>query len=326
VYSRENHSDVSLLSIFATAILPIVAIAAAGFLLGKTRDVDAGSLNTVTVYVLVPALVFHTLTTTELGGGTLASIALGVFLFTGVMAVLAQGTGAVLGNAEPILGTFVLVSVFSNAGNLGIPVSEFAFGPLGRSTAVVFIAAQSIAMYTLGVYLAARGDDSHWREGMRAVFAIPLVYTVVAALLARSTGVVPPADTAVMETLKLVGDSAIPVMLLILGIELAETDYGAAALQVTPAVGLKLLVAPLVAVGIVTVVGFQNQTVARVFVLECAMPAAVTTLILTGEFAGDATGDLAATEYASTAIFVSTVISVPLLTGLIALLQSGAIL
>lgn len=315
----------SLLSIFATAILPIVAIAAVGFLLGTTRDVDVDSLNTVTVYVLVPALVFHTLTTTALDGETLLSIAVGVFLFVGVMAVLAQGTGAVLGNAEPILGTFVLVSVFSNAGNLGIPVSEFAFGSLGRSTAVVYIVAQSVAMYTLGVYLAARGDGSDWRAGMRAVFAIPLVYTVVAALLTRYVGVVPPADAAVMETLKLVGDSAIPVMLLILGIELADTDYSTAALQVTPAVGLKLLVAPVIAVGIAAVVGFQNPTVARVFVLECAMPAAVTTLILTGEFAGDTAGDLAATEYASTAILVSTVISVPLLTGLIALLQSGAI-
>jgi hypothetical protein len=323
---HDDRCIVSLLSIFATAILPIVAIATAGFLLGSTRDVEAGSLNTVTVYVLVPALVFHTLTTTELGGETLVSIAVGVFLFTGVMATLAQGTGTALGNAEPLLGTFVLVSVFSNAGNYGIPVSEFAFGSLGRSTAVVYIVAQSVAMYTLGVYLAARGDGSDWREGMRAIFAIPLIYTVVAALAARWLGVVPPADTAVMETLKLVGDSAIPVMLLILGIELAETDYSAAALQVTPAVGLKMLVAPVVAVGIATVVGFENQTVARVFVLECAMPAAVTTLILTGEFAGETAGDLAATEYASTAIFVSTLVSVPLLTGLIAVLQSGMIL
>ena len=315
----------SLLSIFGTAILPIVAIAAAGFVLGTTRDVDVGSLNTITVYVLVPALVFHTLTTTDLESGTLLSIAAGVFIFTGVMALLAQGAGVALGNTEPILGSFILVSIFSNAGNYGIPVSEFAFGALGRSTAVVFIAAQSIAMYTLGVYIAARGDDSDWRQGMRAIFAIPLVYTVVIALAARSLGVVPPADTAVMETLKLVGDSAIPVMLLILGIELADTDYGAAALSVTPAVGLKMLVAPLVAAALATLIGFQNQTVARVFVLECAMPAAVTTLILTGEFAGESDDDLAPMAYASTAILVSTLVSVPLLTGLIALLQSGLI-
>jgi predicted permease len=317
---------VSLLGIFATAILPIVAIAAAGFALGRLRDVDADPLNTVTVYVLVPALVFHSLATTSLGGGTLASIAVGVFLFTGVMAVLAEGTGRALGETEPILGTFVLVSIFSNAGNYGIPVSEFAFGAVGRSTAVVYIAAQSVAMYTLGVYLAARGDGEDWRSGMRAIFAIPLIYTVVAALAARYLGVVPAADTATMETLKLVGDSAIPVMLLILGIELADTDYSAAAIRVTPAAALKMLVAPVVAVGIAFLIGFQNTTVARVFVLECSMPAAVTTLILTGEFASSVPDGMDATEFAGTAIFLSTVVSVPLLTGLIALLQSGVVL
>jgi predicted permease len=316
---------VSLLGIFGTAILPIVAIAAVGFLLGRTRDVDAGPLNTVTVYVLVPALVFHSLATTELGGGTLASVALGVLLFTGVMALLAEGTGRAVGETEPILGTFVLVSVFANAGNYGIPVSEFAFGETGRATAVVYIVAQSVTMYTLGVYLAARGDGDDWTSGMRAIFTIPLVYTVVAALGARYLGVVPPADSGVMETLKLVGDSAIPLMLLILGIELADTDYSAAAVRVTPAATLKMLIAPVIAVGIAVVIGFQNTTVARVFVLESSMPAAVTTLILTGEFAG-ADEDLAATEFAGTAIFVTTVASVPLLTVLIAVLQSGLLI
>ncbi|MEF8786714.1 MAG: AEC family transporter [Haloarculaceae archaeon] len=316
----------SLLSIFATAILPIVAIAAAGFVLGRRRDVAAGPLNTVTIYVLVPALVFHSLATTALSGETLASVAVGVFLFTGVMALLSEGSGRMLGETEPILGSFVLVSIFSNAGNYGIPVSEFAFGAVGRSTAVVFIVAQSVAMYTLGVYLAARGEGDDWYSGMRAIFEIPLIYVVIAALAARWLGAVPAADTATMETLKLVGDSSIPVMLLILGIELAETDYSAAALRVTPAVTLKMLVAPLIAVGIAALVGFQNTTVARVFVLECSMPAAVTTLILTGEFAGSTPEGIEATEYAGTAIFVSTVLSVPLLTGLIALLQSGVVL
>lgn len=315
----------SLLDVFGTAILPIVAIAAAGFLLGSVRAVDADPLNTVTIYVLVPALVFHSLATTELAGSTLLAIAAGVFIFTGVMTVLAGGVGRALGEREPVLGAFVLVSVFSNAGNYGIPVSEFAFGPVGRATAVVYIVAQSVAMYTLGVYVAARGEDADPTEGVRAVFRIPLVYTVLAALAARGLGVVPPADSAAMQQLKLVGDAAIPVMLLILGLELAGADYGTALRRVSPAAVLKLLVAPVVALGIALGLDFGDPTVARVFVLECAMPAAVTTLILSGEFAGPGE-ELSATEYTSTAIFLTTVLSVPLLTGLIALLQSGLVL
>ncbi|MEF8812482.1 MAG: AEC family transporter [Halovenus sp.] len=315
----------SLLGIFATAILPIITIAGLGFLLGRWKDVEADALHTVTVYVLAPALAFHSLGTTDLGSGAVAGIAVGVFVFTGVMTLLSEGVGRGLAHREPLLGSFVLVSVFANAGNLGIPVSEFAFGEVGRSTAVVYLVSQSVMMYTLGVYLAARGDGSDWRSGLKTVVTIPLVYAVIAALLFRGAGLLPPANSATMETIGLVGDSAIPVMLLILGIELAHTDYGSAAFRVSPAVALKLLVAPLVAVPIAVVIGFENRTVARVFVLECAMPAAVTTLILTGEFSAPG-ADLEAAEFAGTAILASTLLSIPLLTLFIALLQTGLVL
>jgi predicted permease len=255
----------------------------------------------------------------------LIGVAVGVLLFTAVMAVLTEGVGRGLGETEPILGTLVLVAVFSNAANYGIPVSEFAFGAVGRATAVVYIVAQSVAMYTLGVYLAARGEGSDVREGLKTIFTIPLIYAVLAALALRGLGLVPPEGAAAMETVRLVGDSAIPVMLLILGIELATTDFGTATLRIAPATVLKMAVAPLVGVGVALLIGFQNPTVARVFVLECAMPSAVTTLILTGEFAGPASGDVAATDYASTTIFATTVLSVPLLTIVIAVLQAGII-
>jgi len=112
------------------------------------------------------------------------------------MTLLAEGIGRTLGESEPLLGALVLVSVFPNAGNYGIPISEFAFGPTGRATAVVYLVAQAVAMYTLGVYVAARGEDGDWREGVRSVFTIPLIYALLAALLARWVGLLPPADAA----------------------------------------------------------------------------------------------------------------------------------
>ena len=130
-------SVVALVDIFGTAILPIVTIAAVGFLLASIRDVDAGPLITVTVYVLTPALVFHSLATTELASSTLVAIAAGVVVFTVVMTLLAGGAGRLVGEREPVLGALVLVSAFPNAGNYGIPLSDFAFGSVGRSTAVL---------------------------------------------------------------------------------------------------------------------------------------------------------------------------------------------
>ncbi|ELZ91871.1 transporter [Haloferax mucosum ATCC BAA-1512] len=320
----------SLLSIFVTALLPILAIGAVGFLLGRVRDVDPGPLNTVTVYVLAPALVFYSLATTELAGATLATLTAGVTVYHVVMILVAAGIARLVGIPEPLLGALVLVAAFPNSGNYGVPVSSFAFGATGRSTAVVYLAVQGVLIYTLGVYIAGAGSSSDsadaspgWRVGVRRVLRIPLIYAVVAALVVRWLGLVPPTDLAAMQTLKLVGDSSIPMMLLILGIQLAGADLGTTLPEVGLVAGLKMVVAPAVAVGIALVAGFGDLTVARTFVLESAMPAAVTPLILVAEFgdAGDATVSVA--EFVSAAVFATTLLSIPVLSVLIFLLDGG---
>lgn len=163
---------VAPVSVFTTAILPIVAVGGVGYLLGSVRDVGTDGVNTVVVYVLAPALVFHSLVTT-----TLAAL--------------------------------ILVTAFPNTGNYGIPVSNFAFGGTGRATAVMALSVQAVLIYSLGVYIAGRGSGGMAAD-VRRVFGVPLVCAVVAALLARWLGVVPPIESTVMSTLQLVGDSAIP--------------------------------------------------------------------------------------------------------------------
>lgn len=317
----------AILGVFASAILPVVAIAAAGFALGRTREVDPAALNTVTVYVLAPALVFHSLATSTLAAGTLARVAVGVVAFTLAMAAVAEGFGRLRGTKEPLLSALVLVAAFSNAGNLGIPVSDFAFGSAGRETAVLFMSVQAVLMYTVGVYVASRSGGAAGLSGVRRVFRLPLVYAVVGALVARALGVVPAADAASMEAVGLVGDSAIPVMLLVLGLQLARTDYAAALSKARTGTALRLLVAPAVGLGVAHAVGFSDPTVARVFVLEAAMPAAVTPVILVAEFAGTSrVGGVTVPEYVSTCVLVTTLLSIPLLTALIVVLQLGVLI
>ena len=315
----------SLVSIFATAILPIFAIAVVGFVLGQLRDIDSGPLNTVTVYVLAPALVFHSLATTELAAATLVDVAVAVVGYHVAMIVVAEGVGRALGGATTGVSAIVLVSAFPNSGNFGIPVSEFAFGETGRATAVLYLTVQAVLMYTVGVYIASRGNSEGALDGVKRVFTVPLVYAVIAALGARALGLVPPAGSTSMATLKLVGDSAIPVMLLILGLQLADTDYGATVRQVGTATVLKMGVAPIVAAGVALVVGFTDPMVGRVFVLESAMPAAITPLILLVEFGEGEVGGVPVESFVSTAVLVTTVVSVPVLTGIIALLDAGVL-
>ncbi|MFC7153878.1 AEC family transporter [Halomarina halobia] len=314
----------ALVSIFASAIAPVIAIGAVGYLLGRTQRLDVGPLNTVVVYVFAPALVFHSLATTTLDGATIAKLTVGVTAFILVMIAIAAAVGRFAADGEPLFSAFVLTSAFANCGNFGIPLSTFAFGAVGRSTAVLFTAVQSVIVYTLGVYIAARSGGGNPLRGVRQVFGIPLVYAVFAAIGLRWLGVLPPADSSAMQTLKLVGDSAIPLMLLMLGVELTGTDVRAALGSVSAVNGLKLLVAPVVAVVIVLALAPANATAARVFVLECATPVAVTPLILLIEFGPEAEG-LSGAEFVSAAVLTSTLLSTVTLTALIALLQSGVI-
>lgn len=315
----------SLLGIFATAILPVIAIAAIGFVLGRIQDVEADALNTVTVFVLAPALVVHSLATSELGGSTILEIVLTVALFTAVMIALAEALGRVTGHSEPILGAFVLVTIFPNVGNFGIPLADFAFGSIGRSIAVLVTAIQGVLLYTVGVYVAARGGDGDTVTSMKRVFTIPLVYAVVVALAARWLGLVPPTDSTIMQTLELLGNASIPVMLLILGIQLSTVDVEGALRPVGTASTLRLLVAPLVAIGVALLVGFGDSTVARIVVLLLATPTAVTPIILVGAFSSETEG-LTASQFVSATVLLTTVASVVTVTALVAILQSGVIL
>lgn len=315
----------SLLVLFATAILPVVTVSAIGFALARFTGVQPEALNTVTLFVLAPALVFHSLATSEIAPATILSIVLSILLFTAVMVVLAEGLGRLSGQSEPVLGAFVLVTIFPNVGNYGIPLADFAFGPVGRSIAVLVTAIYGVLMYTVGVYVAARGGDDDALSDMKRVFSVPLVYAVVAALAARWLGVVPPTETTLMQTIELLGNAAIPIMLLILGIQLANADVTGALQPVGVASALRLLVAPVLAVGVVTLVGFGDSTVARVVVLLLATPTAVTPIILVGAFSSKTDG-ISASEFVSGTVFLTTLFSVVTITALVAILQSGAVI
>jgi predicted permease len=316
---------VAPISVFTTAILPIVAVGGVGYLLGSLRDIETAPLNTVVVYVLAPALVFHSLATTTLAGAMLARITAAVVLFHVVAILVAEAAGRVVGASRTALAALILVTAFPNTGNYGIPVSTFAFGETGRATAVVALSVQAVLIYTLGVYIAGRGSAGGVLSGVRRVFSVPLVYAVVAALLARWLDVLPPAESSAMSTLQLVGDSAIPLMLLLVGIQLARTDIGSTLSAVGGAVALKMVLAPVLGVGIALAVGFSDPVVARTFVLETAMPSAVTPVILVEEFAEGEVAGVPVTEFVSTAIFATTLVSVVTLTAVIAILQTGVV-
>lgn len=316
----------SVTGVFVSSILPVVALVTVGFLLEQRVGLDAGPLNTLTLYVLTPALIFHSLSLTALRLDALFRVTVGVVVFVGAMVAIGWLYGTGTGKEESVLSGFLLIVTFGNTGGLGIPMADFAFGGVGRETAVLFAAIHGAFVFTLGLYLASLSGGASGLGSLKRVLKYPLVYAVALAVGARALGIVPPADSVTMETVGLVGDSAIPVMLFILGIQLARTSYASAlSMTVTPTL-FRFVLSPLVGTAVVRALGFQNPTVARVFVLLTAMPVAIAPVIFVVEFADDTLiGGVTTPEFVSASVFVTTLVSVPVLTAAVTILKSGAV-
>lgn len=305
----------SLLSAFTQAVLPVLAVAGVGYVLGVLTDIEPEPLATVTVYVLVPALVFHSLVTASVSGAEGLRIAGAAVVLTAVMWTVSEGVGFIASDGSR--NGLVLAGTFPNTANYGIPLSVFAFPSVGRTTAVLYVVGSTVMMYTVGVYIASRDAASSSLGAMRRVARLPLVYAVVAGVGASYVGFGTD-DSAFLETLRLVGNSSIPLMLVVLGVQLARATPSGGVRDVALANVVRLVVAPLVAVPVVVALGFTDPDVARVVVLEASTPVAVTTVILTVEFGGDR-------DYAATAVLTTTVVSMVTVTLLVELLRSGVV-
>lgn len=308
----------SLLSAFTEAVLPVLAVAGVGYVLGVYTDVDPEPLSTVTIYVLVPALVFQSLATTEIGGGEGTRIVLVAVVMTFVMWGISEGVALFGSDGAGNRNGLVLAGTFPNTANYGIPLSVFAFPSVGRTTAILYVVGSTVMLYTVGVYVASRDSAASSLGAVKRVARLPLVYAVLVGVIANAVGFGGD-DMAAFETLRLVGDSSIPIMLIILGVQLARSTTSGAVRDVAMANVVRLVVAPAVAVPVVLAFGFTNPDVARVAVLESSTPVAVSTVILTVEFGGDS-------DYTATAVLTTTLASIVTVTLLIEALRSGIVL
>lgn len=327
VLGRVRHSVVmSLVSIFTASVLPIVLVGGVGYLLGRTTGIEPAALNTAALYVFVPALVFQSTVRTNLSGDVILRILIGVGVFTLLMVVLVDRLWRVAGTTEPLLSASALMISFPNSGNFALPLVEFAYGSTGRTTAVVFLVGQTTLVFTLGVYLAARSVNVTGWDGVVEIFKLPFIYALALAGLLRFFDAAPPADNPVMAAVQMLGDAAIPVMLLLLGIQLVDIEFGGASRLVGVGSVAKLAVAPLVGLGVVLMLGLGDTAVGQIFVVITAAPSGISPLIFLTEYERSAGGTVTGGQFAGAFIFVTTIASIPVVTVLIHLLQSNVFL
>ncbi|SNS87635.1 hypothetical protein SAMN06265795_10877 [Noviherbaspirillum humi] len=253
-------------------LLPVFACAGVGAEWARRKLAYPGTfVSALVTSVAVPALVFNTLTTTRLENKTLLTVVLAAAAGIAVMAALS----AVMLRLRGLpVRTLVPTCTFPNAGNLGLPLSQFAFGDAGLSVAVTFFAVCSFMQHTAGVYLLTSSS------GGKGALRSPVILVVLLAVALRAAGIMPPAW--LLDTSRLLGALTVPLMLISLGHTLMSINFG----NVTAGlyVGMTRLVAGVAGGTLVVKALNLPPEIAGVTLFQMMMPVAVVSYMYAQRF------------------------------------------
>jgi hypothetical protein len=248
-------------------ILPVFLVIALGFAYARRARPDMTWVNRLNMNVLAPALIF-----TALAGKDFDLFANGKLILGAIASVL--GAGLLAWPFARLLHedrrTFVPPMMFNNCGNMGLPLAVLAFGQAGLSAMVALFTISNLLHFTLGVWII----DHHAKFG--ALLKNPMVVaTVVGFAFAIAH---PPMPDWLMLALKLIGDAMIPLMLISLGVRLADVSWsdwrlGAIGGIVRPLSGIAL------AALLVPVLGLDAQQTGLLILFGCLPPAVLNFMV-----------------------------------------------
>ena len=300
----------NMLRLFADNLLPILLVAGIGYIAGKWLNVDARSISRVVFYLFSPCLLFDLLTTSKFEAGDM----LRMVGFT-VASVLTVGIitwllGRLLKLERKMLAAVLLCTLTINAGNYGMSLNLFAFGEEALAYASLFFVTTAILTYTLGVTIASLGRAS-LADSLRDLLKIPVVYVVPLALIFMYLNWELPLPLG--RSVALLGDAAIPGMLLVLGLQLQNNHHRIRDVRaLLLATGMRLLGG--LGVGLLLAAAFGLGGMAyKAGVLESSMPTAVLSTILATEYEAEP-------AFVTTAVFTTTLLSPLTLTPLLLIL------
>jgi predicted permease len=284
-----------LLSIFLNVVTPVFALVLLGFLLGPRLKLQYRTLSRTAYYLLIPAFVFHVLSTVRIDLGTAGRMVAGISAIYLATGLIGWFVARILGYGREMAVAFLMTT--------------FRLGDLAMESATVYMVAVNAVAFSVCV-LAASWVHHGGFGALKRLLRTPGVVALVPALFFPFTGTTPP---LILDRISgLLGDAMIPVMLLVLGLQLREAGrlaWGPAALAAS---GVRLIAGPALAFLLIPLFGLSGIE-SSAGVLQASMPSAVLTAIIAVE------NDVAPT-FVTSVVFATTLISLISLTLVMALL------
>jgi len=265
-------------------------------LLSKKFELDITTLTKINFYLLVPAFSFVYIFTTEIT----SDLAL-VILLSAAMLVVNFGLGIVLSRIlklrKPTAKAFQNSLMFFNVGNIGVSLILLVFSnppfvvdgltpyvDIALSVQVMILLFQNLTINTIGI-VNSGGEGVTLLQGIRHVFRMPAIYTIICAFLFKLI----PFDltaTPLWPVLVHLRNGLISVALVTLGVQLAKSNLNLRMVAPYGAVFFRLIIGPVAAFLLIRLFGFSG-IIAQVIFISSSTPAAVNTALLAVECNGD---------------------------------------
>lgn len=292
--------------LFVQVILPVFLIAAAGFVFDRRSAADLRTLANSALYLFAPSLVFSALMKRTVEVDLLGRLAIFMVLYTALVCLLAFCVSRSCRFDGNTSRAFTLTTSMMNIGNFGMPLVFFAYGEAALNISVLLFVLFNIPLGTLAIVIA-QGQGVKWQETLKNTLKIPVFYGVILAFFCKLVDLHPP--EFILRATDLLGQAAIPVMLILLGMQLSRTKvykhWGFFGLSTV----IRLLAGPLLALLLVNLLDLDGLT-RKIVILQTSTPSAVMPLLYCIRF--DTRPDLV-----SGSILLSTLCSAVTLTGLL---------
>lgn len=274
-------------------------------LTGLLSATDAKPLNTLLIYVALPALVFNTVQSAVLDWH-LAIVPVVAWVLVLVGIAIAWGITKLLRLEGPTAGAFILVAVFGNTAYIGYPVASALLGEAGLVRAIFYdLFGNTAAIITLGALIASHyGEHDLKVNPVREIVTFPPFIALAVALAMRSV----PVPTLVSNWLDVLAKLVVPMIMISVGLSLRPEKVRGHLSKVAIIAGLKIVMLPLLALAIGTLV-LRDAASMRIVVLEAGVPSMMFTVVMGMRFKLDV--DLIASAIIVT--MLGAIITIPLL-------------
>ena len=193
-------------------IFPVFAVSTLGYLYARWRHTELGDANRMNMELFIPALIFSVMSDRSFDVTDYGDLALAAMLVVLLPGLVGWPVARLMRVQRK---TFLPPLMFNNSGNMGLPLAVFAFGEEALPLAMVLFMVENTLHFTVGNWMLIG------RLQPAKLLRSPMLWATFLGIAFNILDI--PLPKPLNDSISLVGQIAIPLMLFALGVRVAQT-------------------------------------------------------------------------------------------------------